>query len=151
MTGCQVIPAFSAALTPLIAIIALYIAFQQYRTNRDKLRLDLYDRRFALFSAFADLCRSVASSARPGSVELDAFLQFRHKTQFLFDPTVAAFLEKTRLNALRVQYLQKLLDGDLPVGEDRTRASEELSGLMSWFGAQHDDARVHFERYFRFK
>jgi hypothetical protein len=103
----QAIPVLSAALTPLIALIALYIAYQQYRTNRDKLRLDLYDRRFDLYGALVDLCTSVASSGAPGSPEFRGFLQARHKTQFLFDPEVAAYLEKTRQKAIR---------GGCPVG-----------------------------------
>jgi hypothetical protein len=39
------VEASSAALTPVVAILTVYIAYQQYQTNMSKLRLDLYDRR----------------------------------------------------------------------------------------------------------
>jgi hypothetical protein len=41
--------ASSGLLTPLIAVIAVYIAWQQWRTARQKLRMDLFDKRYASF------------------------------------------------------------------------------------------------------
>jgi hypothetical protein len=147
-----VISALSAGLTPLIAVIAAYIAYQQFRTNRNKLRLDLYDRRFSLYSAFADLCVSVGSSMKPGSEELNRFLQARHATQFLFGSQTAAYMETVRLKAVRLQYLDfQIRDGGLPVGDDRTRAANEQSELALWFADQFEVSRSHFARYLRFK
>jgi len=40
---------FNALLTPVIAGVVAYIAYQQHKTNRDRLRLDLYDRRLKVF------------------------------------------------------------------------------------------------------
>jgi hypothetical protein len=39
----------SALLTPLIALIALWIAYQQMKSNRDKVRLDLFEKRMKIF------------------------------------------------------------------------------------------------------
>jgi hypothetical protein len=41
----------SAALTPLIAAIVAYIAYQQYRVNRLRLSHDLFERRLKIFEA----------------------------------------------------------------------------------------------------
>lgn len=40
-----------AVTPPIVAIFAAWIAYQQWRTNRDKLRLDLYQRRFQIYEA----------------------------------------------------------------------------------------------------
>jgi hypothetical protein len=45
---------FAALLTPVIAIVMTYIAIQQYRANKIKLRHDLYDRRLLLYNAVAE-------------------------------------------------------------------------------------------------
>ena len=36
-------------LTPMIAIVTVYIAWQQWRLNKRKLNLDLYDRRLKVY------------------------------------------------------------------------------------------------------
>jgi hypothetical protein len=150
--NCTLISTLSAGLTPLIAMITVYIAWQQFRTNRNKLRLDLYDRRFGLYAAFANLCSSVGASMKPGSEELNRFLQVRHATQFLFDPETAAYMEAARVKAVRLQYLDTLLGGrGLPIGDDRTKAAKEQSELVTWFTAQFDESRAHFARYLHFK
>ncbi len=43
------IDVFSALLTPVIAAIAVYVAYQQWQTNRRRLQLDLYDRRLRIY------------------------------------------------------------------------------------------------------
>ena len=153
MIKCQTMSNLSGALTPLIAVIAAYVAYQQYHTNRDKLRLDLYDRRFELYTALVDLCTSVASSGIPGSTEFGKFVQARHKTQFLFDTGVATYIEAMRLKAIQAEYLHKRLEDDQrpPVGEARTLASREHSDLMKWFGDQFDESKAQFAKCFAFK
>jgi len=42
---------FAALLTPAIAILASYIAVRQWLTNKNKLKLDLFDKRYAVFEA----------------------------------------------------------------------------------------------------
>lgn len=44
-----------ALLTPVIACVVAYIAWQQYRTAEKKLRLDLFDRRYQLYLAVSHL------------------------------------------------------------------------------------------------
>lgn len=40
----------SSSLTPVIAVIALYIAIQQYKTNKQRLRHELYEKRLAIYN-----------------------------------------------------------------------------------------------------
>lgn len=45
----EAVGVFQALLTPLVAIIALGIAFAQWWTARNRLKLDLFDRRWAIY------------------------------------------------------------------------------------------------------
>jgi len=49
-----------ALLTPLIAIVAAYIAWQQWRIKRTELHLALYDRRLAVYKAVDSFYGEVA-------------------------------------------------------------------------------------------
>jgi hypothetical protein len=45
----QIIRILHALLTPVIAIVAIYIAWQQWQTNVQKLNLARYDRRLRVY------------------------------------------------------------------------------------------------------
>ena len=64
---------FSALLTPTIALVTTYIAIQQYRNNRAKLRHELYDRRVAVYNAVGNFLITRINSIEGGG---DAFLKF---------------------------------------------------------------------------
>lgn len=49
MDAKDAVALFNAFLTPLIAIVAVYIAWQQWQTNKHKLELELYDRRLRIY------------------------------------------------------------------------------------------------------
>ena len=60
-----VVDVLSALLTPTIAVIATYVAYQQWRVNKTRLDLDLYDRRLAIYKAvdafFGDVWTQITS------------------------------------------------------------------------------------------
>ncbi|MCX5674717.1 MAG: hypothetical protein NTX87_06890, partial [Planctomycetota bacterium] len=60
----EILPTLNGLLTPVIAIIAAYIAIQQYKTGRAQYRLNLYDKRFAVFKATQSFLRDIAKNAR---------------------------------------------------------------------------------------
>jgi hypothetical protein len=45
------IPTCSLILTGAIAIVTLHIAYQQYQTAKNKLRLDLFKKRYPVYEA----------------------------------------------------------------------------------------------------
>ena len=49
-SGNQVVKYLSGLLTPIIAIIAAYIAYRQYKNDNERLKRDLYEKRYAIFS-----------------------------------------------------------------------------------------------------
>jgi hypothetical protein len=52
MTAKDVIDILSALLTPVIAVIAVYIAWQQYRLQHKSFNAQIYERRYVVFKAF---------------------------------------------------------------------------------------------------
>ena len=51
----EVAEVLSGFTTPLIAAIALYIAWQQHKTSWDALKVNLYDRRLKVYRGLVDL------------------------------------------------------------------------------------------------
>ena len=70
-------------LTPLIAIVAVYIASHQWETNRGKLRLDLFDRRYKVYEKISEFIGSILTTSK---------VQEGKELQFLIDTTATEFL-----------------------------------------------------------
>lgn len=69
----QIIELSKALLTPVVAVVAAYVAWQQLKTNRRKLKLDLFDRRYVVFEKIGEFIGSILTS---GTVQPGKEIQF---------------------------------------------------------------------------
>lgn len=129
------VTALSALLTPLIAALAVYIAWQQSRTSTSKLKLDLFDRRFAIYEAASDFLGTMRSGKISGQALFD-FLRKTSQARFLLNGEIADyFYEELYSRALDLQTLESELDG-LPVGDERSRNVKAQREIKDWFEKQ---------------
>lgn len=84
----------SAFLTPVIALIALYIAWMQHKTARNKLNLELYEKRYALYLAAKEFITKIAvSDPEVFSVAYNEFDIKTNSTKFLFKEDVSKYID----------------------------------------------------------
>lgn len=134
----NLVEALSAALTPVIAIVAVYVAYQQWRTNKTRLTLELYDRRLAVFKAVKALYGEMATL---GKATYAMVLKFRSDTaeaEFLFGNEIEKHLDDLykkgiRLAALHEQMYPSGGAPGLPVGPERSKIAAEHGDLLLWF------------------
>jgi len=141
-----------AWLAALTAILALWIAYQQFQTNRAKLRLDLYERRFRVFDGLSEFLASVYRDADVKIEDLRKFAVSTNEAAFLFGPDVSAYLDELRTKAGNLRVLNaKLHESDLPIGPDRNQAAKEKARVLEWLIAQFDASRERFAKYRDFR
>jgi hypothetical protein len=136
-----VVSVFSALLTPMIAAIAVYIAFQQYVTNRRQLRLALFERRLKVFESASELIATVLSRGKVGNNDLFKFLQETRENEFLFGADIAAYLHELYGKASDVYALEGATD-------DEPR-KQRIATLL-WFSGQGDKVKKKFGKYMAF-
>ena len=78
----EIVKIFSAILVPLVALFALYIAWQQHKTNEEKLKLDLFDKRFKVYDATRKYLSKISAEGTVGNDELVDFLIETNKSYF---------------------------------------------------------------------
>jgi hypothetical protein len=87
-------------LAPVIAVVAAYIAWQQWRMNALRSKMDLFDRRFEVFLK----ARHVLSSLLPeAKVNMEEFLKFRTgvaEAYFIFGPEMEDYLDQIYKHAV---------------------------------------------------
>lgn len=86
---------FFAALLPFVlSLVAAYIAFAQYRVNRNKLKFDLFEKRFKVFIAAKDFIAHNLTSQRPTAEAKLDFIVNTRGAEFLFDSNVKYIIDE---------------------------------------------------------
>lgn len=136
----------SALLTPVIAIIALYVAYAQWRTARNKLKLDLFDRRFVIYEAVRKIIGNILVRGNVDDKNLFEFLSGMHASKWLFDDSVAEYFEKGIYHKLvDLQTLEHELPG--LTGVDRSDNIKKQAELKKWLSKQYDVIDRMLKRY----
>ncbi len=141
-----------AAATLLAALIVGYIAWRESKTSREKLKLDLFDRRFAVFRSAEDFIYAVLADP---SVPIEHVHAFNHGTKqasFLFEQDVVGHLTSLRENALELRTLATKLGGSSMLSDDdRVRAIRRDEELVHEFTKALNDNATKFARYLDFQ
>ena len=148
-TGASWVDILSALLVPAIAVFGVFIAYLQYRLNRQRLQHETYDHRMSVFRAIKT---HLSEIMRNGTTDFDSALKFYHDASeavFLFDKSVENFIEEIYKKSIEMAREQELMypsDGSpgLPVGEERSKVAENHSELLKW----HTDKIVELKPFF---
>jgi hypothetical protein len=119
----------ASILTVTIAAIVAFIAWLQWRTADEKVVLDLFDKRFAVYEEL----RNGIYPARSG--DQNAVLGFKVATlraQFLFGAEVTTFLEATASDLAEAMVKSK--SSPLPSPEHSEAALARANRLNAFFG-----------------
>lgn len=119
---------------------------EQRRIADDKLRLDLFARRYKVYEAAQKFIQIAAWHDQDQLAELCAGTS---EAKFLFDADVVDYLEAIRKRALEVQYAPKFYE-KMPDGDERTRAIEKEQAARRWLGEQITDITKVFMPYLGF-
>jgi hypothetical protein len=76
----------------IIGFLAAYIAYQQQKIQRDKLRFDLFEKRFALFNTLYETWVSVLGD-KSNTIDYKEDTRIRRETRFLFGPEVMKYIQ----------------------------------------------------------
>ena len=147
----QVIIGISQALFSLIIGLAVvYIAYQQHKTNRNKLRLELYDRRFKLYNEITSLIGSIVQMGDVSDSDLMGCLRNTREAVFLFKEDIPKYIEELYKQATELQFLEKVIGGKV-AGADREKASEKRAVVFGWFPKQFNKCTEKFKKYLSFE
>lgn len=87
----------SASLVPIIAILGLYIAYRQYRLAQNKLRFELYQKRFAIYESTLEFHQKIINSniatiqSEAFNLVQNKFIKSMRESQFLFESSSGVF------------------------------------------------------------
>ena len=135
----DVIDLLSGLLTPVIAIIVAYIAYQQWKTNKQRLRAELYDRKFTVYEILTDTIGEVMRNGDISDEQLEKFNVQRRKSHFLLGKKVPEFLEEIYGKLVNLQTMNRASP------DEKARNAKERGDIKKWLYDQISIAREKFK------
>lgn len=137
-------------MTPVIGAVALYIAWQQWKTNERKAILDRYERRLRIYQRVVEMLHFICSRFNPEINDLLKFIADTAEAGFLFGSEISEYLDEiyTRgvtLNSAKFEYRD--FTQPVPVGYDHQKVVDAMTEQEKWFVAQFPIAKEKFRKY----
>jgi hypothetical protein len=115
-----------------------YVAWRQWRTAQDRLRLDLFEKRLAIYTATMKFLASILTSGRVDRDEEHLWSIAVREAKWLLNRDLEVyFYSELRARALRHEALTEALK-PVPPGEERSKMVHDQSKLFEWFQSQYD-------------
>jgi hypothetical protein len=138
-------------LTPVIAIFGAYIAWQQFGLSRQKIRLDLYDRRLRVYQAVTNLFAEVAREGDVSRSTLGSYYADVFEARFLFGKDLKDYLTEVRQKASKLGSINFRLADSRASQATVSSLAQEKELVLYWFDQQIEDSAARFEPYLSFK
>lgn len=146
----QVIEISKALLTPIIAIIATYIAWQQWKTNQQKLNFEIYDRRLTVYEQVKKILSIILRDAKVTNEDLVKFRRSASEADFLFGEEIPRYIDQIYMRIIKLHRLNKQYKDytqEKPEGYDHQKIVDETHKELTWLAEQFDPAKELFKKY----
>ena len=143
-------PAF---ITLIVGSFGSWIAFSQYQTNKDKLRLDLFEKRLEAYEKLQEYFRYLVREANVIDEAFILLVEARYKSIFLFDQDIADHLEDVLDKSKKIRMIHIDLNGEdrLPIGQKRSQLAQRLGEPLNWNYEQMKESPKRYSKYLKFK
>ena len=110
----------SALLAPTIALFGAWLAYKQWRSSQNKLKMELFEKRYSIYQASKNFIMIIMRSNKDNDEELFKFRAGTSEAKWLLNDEIAAYLDKKIWeDAIDLQTLRAELE-DVPVGKERS-------------------------------
>jgi hypothetical protein len=125
----------SALSTPAIALMVAMIAFAQWRTARQRMILDLFERRMNIIDLLSRIASAILFEGTLRNEDVDGFLRATRGDKFLFGPKVTTYLSETYRRLVNLQAYESAMEG--AQGEQRKQLSEKCLAIRNELSRFH--------------
>ena len=128
-------------------VITGYFAWRQWRTAKDKLVLDLFEKRFLIFEALMTLLANSLAGSKTASEAIPEFMRKTKGVEFVFEGEIKEYLESIRRKVSQMSDLEKEL-ADITDESKRKAMINDSSEIHGYLERQFaDEAVKKFRKY----
>lgn len=131
-----------ALAAPIVAVAAVTVSYQQVLINRTKLRVDMYERRIAVYEQVREFLRTFSSEGQLTATDLGRFRSTTAHAVFLCPPRVVEYLaelDRRAVSLIRALHRRELfLEGQINL--DIEKLNDAIDELEVWFMDAHAES-----------
>jgi hypothetical protein len=128
-------------LAPVIAVLTAYIAWQQWQLNKQKFKVDTYERKLRIYRSVVEMRRLVMKDGNPEIQDILKFGADTAEADFLFPDEISKYIDEFYTHAVNLHAAVAQIRIDRPGFRDEV-TREEL-----WFNEQYDVAKEKFKKH----
>lgn len=150
MNPLNIIEISKGLLTPLIAIVMTYIAWQQWKTNKQKLKLDRYDRMLLIYKEVIKLISIIIRDGDIDYIDLQYFRVAVSEADFLFKPEIGKYINDLNNKSIELRKINDKYKKSCQGKQKDYNHSEIVDNtheLLTWFSKQPLEAKSIFSKY----
>ena len=125
----RIINLLAALLTPTIAVVTAYIAYQQYILNKNNEKRELLDRRLTIFKSTMLFIITIAQNDRADTNSVADFVRGTADCFYLFDLEIQKYIDDIYHKAIELNKCHKKLEpslpSSLPIGDERNQVANK--------------------------
>ena len=99
----------TSLLTPFIAFVTLYIAYRQYKVDRDNVKHALYERRYNVYINSRNYLKYIISADELDRTKNEKFIVIKGESEFLFKYDISEFLQLIYFKAMVLECCRQKL------------------------------------------
>ena len=125
----------------MIAGITVYIAWQQWRLNKQKYDFDTYERKLRIYQRVVEMLRPIMKDLKPEVQDILKFGVDTAEADFLFPDEISEYINEIYTHAAKLHAAGAQIQIDSPNFRNALTQEEE------WFLRQYDVAKGKFKKY----
>ena len=146
----QIADVLKALPTVVIGSVAVYIAWQQWNTNKQKLILDKLDRRMSVYTGVQNLLLLIRDGGNASTEDFTKLNLSVIEAPFLFKPEISIYIDEVRDRASIFFSLKDVCRDNTqikPADNDHAEIVAERQKEHAWLIAQLQEAKEKFRPY----
>lgn len=135
-----IVSSITAVSVLVLGVFQYMLARQLYKLERDKVKLELYNKRYDIYLKLQKFIAFITSKGTCSEDDLFIFRRDIQESEFLFDESIVLYLKEIGNNSVDI----------MNRGESTTITPEKMGEILLWFGDQFDESTKKFSPYLNF-
>jgi tRNA A-37 threonylcarbamoyl transferase component Bud32 len=136
-----------ALLTPMVGAVGIYIAIQQRAINKNRLKHELFEKRYQVYENIGAFIGTVLMEGRVQAGSEYQFLRDTKAVTLLFDETIKEFTSEIYKRAVDLHCLDTELES--LDGSARTENIQKQRAIKDWHEEQLRSMELKFLKYLK--